>query len=140
MQDIVIFIQHHLVLSLALVIVLLILVALEFIKIKRGAKRLSTQQAIQLINHENATVIDIRNKEAFVNGHIVSAISLPLRDLEESTKKLEKYITQPIIIVCASGLESQRAANLLDKKGYNVRVLDGGLRMWQQAGMPLVKD
>ena len=140
MQDIAIFMQHHWQLSLGLIIVLFILVILEFIKNKHGAKRLSPQQVIQQMNHQNAMVVDVRNIDAFANGHIVGSTSLPLRELEEKIKKIEKYITQPMIITCSAGLESPRAATILTKKGYNVFILNGGIKAWQQAGMPLVKE
>lgn len=140
MQDIMLFLQHHWILSTALIAVLILLTIFEFIKGKTGTKRLSPQKAVQLINHENAVVVDVRNAEAFANGHIVGSISLSLRDLETSHKKIEKFVTQPIILVCAAGIDSQRAANLLEKKGYNTYLLENGLRAWQQADMPLVKD
>lgn len=140
MQDITLFLQHHWMLSTAVVAVLILLTILEFIKGKTSTKRLSPQRAVQLMNHENAVIVDVRNPEAFANGHIVGSISLPFRDLETSHKKVEKFITAPIIVVCATGQDSQRAANALEKKGYNTYLLENGLRAWQQADMPLVKD
>jgi rhodanese-related sulfurtransferase len=141
MQDIVKFAQLHWILSLALVVVLILLVILEFIKIRRSAASVSSQQAVQLMNHQNAVVVDIRSPEAFVNGHIVGSISLPMRDItEDKIKKIDKLRTQPIIIACTRGQESTRAADILGKKGFNIRVLEGGIFAWQQAGLPLVKD
>lgn len=141
MQDILIFMQHNLALSLAAVAVLTTLIILEFIKIKKGTNRLSPQQAVQLMNHQNAAVIDIRKTDAFAKGHIVSSISLPFSDLQNKQKKIEKYRAQPVILVCENGVESQKAAAILEKSKFtNVQILDGGLRSWQQAGMPIIKD
>ena len=140
MKDIYTFLQQHNELSIALIIVLALLFMVELLRAKLGARRVSPVEATQLINHQNAVVVDIRSQDAFYSGHILGAISLPLADLEKQYKKLEKYITQPIIIVCASGLESPRAASFLLKNGYNVLIHTGGVRAWKEADMPLVKE
>lgn len=139
MQDIFLFIQHHPVLSVAFVVVLLALMILEFIKLRRGTQEITPQQAIFLINHENAAVVDVRSLDVFITGHIVDAISLPLSELETKQKKLEKFKSKPIVIVCATGIESSTAAAMLIKHGFDARVLAGGLRRWKEADLPLIK-
>jgi len=126
MQDILIFMQHHIALSATAIGVLIALIVLEFIKIKQATKRLM--------------VVDIRKTDEFAQGHIVGSISVPFSDLATS-KKIEKYRTLPIILVCANGVESQKAAATLENlKFTNIQILNGGLREWQQASMPIVKD
>src|SRR6202020_31678 len=137
MQDIFLFAQHHATLSIALVIVLVLLVILEFIKLKQRAQQLSPALGTKMINHQNAIVLDIRNAEAFATGHIVDAISIPFAELESKYKKLDKSKALPILIVCATGQESLRAANLLIKNGFNAFILTGGIRGWKEAEMPL---
>jgi rhodanese-related sulfurtransferase len=140
MKDIYVFLQNHAMLSIALIVVLILLFIIELIRLKLSAQRISPLEATNLMNHQNAIIVDIRGQEAFRSGHIVNSISLPLTELEKQSKKLEKYLKQPIIIVCATGLESSRAANLLLKNGYNAHILAGGVRAWKEAEMPLVKE
>ncbi len=140
MQDILLFAQHHSTLSAALIAVLVLLTILEFIKSKNSAHRLTPARATQMINHQNALILDIRNKDVFTTGHIVDAVSIPLSELESKYKRLDKSKTQPIIIVCATGLESPRAATLLAKHGFTTHILAGGLRSWKESDMPLVKE
>ncbi len=140
MQDIVLFMQHHSALVAIFVIVLILLFVLELIKFKRGASRLTPGQATQLINHSNAVVVDVRNHEAFLSGHIVNAISLPLSELNNKIKKIEKFKAQPIIVICGTGIEAAKAANLLAQQGFSqAQVLSGGIRGWRDAELPLVK-
>ena len=139
MQDIFSFLQHHLGLSLALAFVLILLIVLEFLKQKKSANALTPAQAVQLINHQNAVVVDIRPTDAYAAGHIIDAVSAPLKELEEKQNKIEKFKSQPLILVCAMGVESQRAYTLLQLKGFNVHVLGGGLRAWREASMPVTK-
>ncbi len=108
-------------------------------KIKRGASQLSPAETVQRMNRQQTPVVDLRSDDAFASGHIVGAISIPLAELEVKLKKIEKFKSQPIILVCAAGVESQRAAALLLKKDYQPQVLAGGIRAWCEANMPLVK-
>lgn len=141
MQEILSFIQHHWLLSSALAVIFLLLSILEFVKIRRGTNRLSPAQVTQLINHENAAIIDIRPADTFATGHIVGSISLPYRELNDKIKKIEKFKTQPLVIACTAGVESTPALALLEKNGFlRVYILDGGIRAWRAAEMPLVKD
>lgn len=139
MQDIIVFMQQHETLSIALAIVLVLLILLELIRQKRGGNRLNPAEVTRLINHENAVIIDVRNTDAYTNGHILGAISLPLQELESKGKKIEKFKSQPIVLMCATGSDSQRASISLIKKDFKVYILDGGLRAWRDAEMPITK-
>ncbi len=140
MQNILIFIQNHWMLFLAFLFVFLLVVIVEFIRAKRGALQITAHEAIRLMNHQNAVVVDVRSNDAFASGHIVNAVSIPLNDLENKLKKLDKYKSQPIILVCANGLESRTASNLLEKHQIKTHILANGLRGWREADMPLVKE
>ena len=141
MQDILSFLQYHWLLSAALIIIFLFLMILEFAKIRRGSNRLSPAQVTQLINHENAAIIDVRSPDMYVTGHVISSLSMPTRELNDKIKRIEKFKAQPVIIVCATGVESTQAQSLLEKNGFlRTYVLEGGIRAWKAADMPLVKD
>jgi rhodanese-related sulfurtransferase len=139
MQDISLFIHHHSMLSLALAAVLALLIIVELMRMKRNTNQISPTAATTLINHQNAVVVDLRNTDAFVKGHIVDAISLPFKDINDKYKKIEKFKSQPIVLVCSTGIESPRAETLLTQKGFNVFILAGGIRAWQTADLPLIK-
>lgn len=139
MSDILSFIQQHILLVTALIIALIMLMIIEFIKQKTGSSKLSVNQAIQLINHENACILDVRSNDAFLNGHIIDAQSIPYKDLTEKYKKLEKFKAAPIVVVCTAGIESAKAAIFLTQQGFRAYSLGGGIRAWSDANMPLIK-
>ena len=139
MQDIILFMQHHLLLVAAFAAVLFLLFILEFIKIKRGTQSLGPAEAVRLINHEKAVIVDVRSYEAYLTGHIVNSVSLPLNEIKDKIKKIEKFKSQPIVVVCGTGVEASRAATLLTQQGFQAQVLAGGIRAWRDAEMPLVK-
>ena len=61
------------------------------------------------------------------------------KQLKVKPKKLEKFKSSPIIVTCATGIESPAAAASLVKHGFDAKVLSGGLRGWKEAELPLVK-
>ncbi|MCC5014139.1 MULTISPECIES: rhodanese-like domain-containing protein [Legionella] len=132
------FIVNHWGLWLALVIVLLIIFINELQTQKKRAKELSPQAAVNLINHENAVVIDLREAEVFRNGHILDAIRATADDFNE--QRMDKYKTKPLILVCARGLQSSQLATKLREKGFTQPMaLAGGMAAWQTAELPVVK-
>lgn len=131
------FIVNHWQLWLIFLVVLFLTFLNELITQKKKAKELTPQQAVDLINNENAVVIDLRDKELFKKGHIIDSISAKSEDFEQ--KKMEKYKNKPIIIVCARGLQAPALANKIRAEGYQPVVLGGGMAAWQNAGLPLVK-
>ncbi|OAI49481.1 hypothetical protein AYO45_02355 [Gammaproteobacteria bacterium SCGC AG-212-F23] len=139
MQNILEFAQHHNLLASALVAILAALLIVEFLKARRRAASLSPAALVQVMNHQNAAIIDIRSQDAFLNGHIIGAISIPLRDISEKNTKLEKFKSQPIVLICANGLDSVRIATSLKTQGFQVNTLNGGMRAWIDAEMPIVK-
>lgn len=109
--------------------------------LKAGATGgLSAAMAVQLINREKAVVIDVCGADEYANGHIVGAKNVPLSDLEARLPGVVKNKALPLVMVCASGGRAQRAAAVAQKLGYaNAQVLNGGLKAWTAAGMPVEK-
>lgn len=131
------FIINHWQLWLAFIVILFLVFMNELMTQKKKAKELSPQAAVDLINHENAVIIDLRDKEAFKNGHIIDSINTTPDDFEQA--KMTKYKNKSIILVCARGLQSPAVAAKIRTLGYQPLVLGGGIAAWQSADLPLVK-
>jgi rhodanese-related sulfurtransferase len=105
---------------------------------RRGRGGLS---ATQLINRRNAVVIDLRPSAEFANGHLPSARHLEFAELQAKVGQLVKNKSNPVLLVCQTGQQSNKAVRVVQDAGYaEVHVLEGGLNAWQQAGMPVVKQ
>lgn len=131
------FITNHWSLWLALAVIVVLIFINESITQKKKAKELSPQMVVDLINNENAIVIDLRDKETYKAGHIIDAVHANVDDF--SQPKMNKYKTKTLVLVCTRGQQSATAANTLRTQGYEPVVLAGGMEAWVGADMPLVK-
>lgn len=103
-----------------------------------GGASVNTLQATQLMNRENALVLDVRDAASYGAGHILGARNLPLDDLDKRIGELDKFKSRPVIVVCESGNSSTRAVRALKAKGFAQALnLSGGFRAWLQGGLPV---
>lgn len=106
--------------------------------LKGGGKAVGVQEAVQLANKNQGIFLDVRSHDAFKTGSIPQARNVPAADVPGKLTSLPK--DKPIIVVCDQGRDSARMAGTLRKQGYTGAVaLEGGLKGWLQAGMPLSK-
>jgi rhodanese-related sulfurtransferase len=106
----------------------------------RGIKEVDTSAAMQLINHKDAIVLDVREKSEYDAGHVLNSKFIPLGKLKERMGELEKYKDRPIVVVCKSGNRSGTACFLLAKQGFaQAYNLAGGVLAWQKNKLPLEK-
>jgi len=106
----------------------------------RGIKEVDYTAALQLINHKNALILDVREETEYRDGHLLNARLIPLGKLKERIGELEKYKDQPIVVVCRSGNRSGSACAMLGKQGFaQAYNLAGGVMAWQKAKLPLEK-
>ncbi|MEH6502734.1 MAG: rhodanese-like domain-containing protein [Cycloclasticus sp.] len=134
------FVSNHSLLFIALVVIVIFLVQSLFSDLTRKYKLVTVAEAIDLINREEAVIVDTRNQAEFDSGHITDAILIPLPEIKESDEKLKKYEGKPLLFYCKTGARSDEACKILNKQGINnIYALNGGVQSWQEADMPLVK-
>lgn len=106
----------------------------------QGAGSVSAAEAVRLFNREKAVLVDVREAEEFSGGHAVGSKNIPLAGLDEQSKGLPANKTLPVVLVCATGARSQRAAAQLRKGGFEKAVsLAGGMKAWHEANLPVEK-
>jgi rhodanese-related sulfurtransferase len=105
-----------------------------------GGPWVNTTRAIELINREDALVLDVREAAEYAKGHILGAKNVPLTELERRAGEFDKHKAKPVIVTCDSGSRATRAIGTLKGRGFaNVVNLAGGYGAWQQAGLPVEK-
>lgn len=84
-----------------------------------------------------AVLVDVREPGEWKEGHIEGAISLPLSSLKKGdTSAVEPQLPKDKIVYthCVMGVRALKAANILEKLGYNVRPLKAGYEDLVKAG------
>ncbi|MCB5190386.1 rhodanese-like domain-containing protein [Methylobacillus arboreus] len=109
--------------------------------IKRGAgTSVNASDAVLLINRSHAVVLDVRDDAEFAAGHIADAKHIPLAQLPDRLKELTRFKDKPMLVYCESGARAGKAVSLLAKHEFKqVQQLQGGVKAWQDAKLPLVK-
>jgi rhodanese-related sulfurtransferase len=103
-----------------------------------GVKKASPHQVIQLMNHEKASIFDLRDVDAFNQGHILGAKRVTLEDIlmKEAKNKAKKVI----VLVHQQDSLALKAATELKQKGYEkIHILKKSMTGWLDAGLPIVK-
>jgi rhodanese-related sulfurtransferase len=134
------FIGNHGIMVGAFIAVLAMLIWNIISDAVQGLESIPPLQAVGLINHDNALVLDVREANEFETAHIINALHISLGSLANNLAKLDKYRQQPIIVGCASGNRSSHACRILKKNDFEkVYNLKGGMLAWQSAGLPTAK-
>jgi len=141
MGDLVTFLLDHYILTSAFIVLLVMLIVGELKGRVLGYKEVVVNEAVRLINHEDALVIDAREEGLYKSGHIVNALNIPVGLMDSKLGELESHRDKPIILVCRTGQVAARGCVELSRKEFkNLFKLRGGMLSWTDAGMPTVKS
>ena len=72
----------------------------------------------ELINHPEASIVDVRTPGEFNEGHLEGTVNIPLDQVEERLDEFRKFST-PLILCCRSGMRSGRATEFLKAQGLS---------------------
>lgn len=98
-------------------------------------------ETIQLINHKNALIVDVRTDKEYQQGHVMNALHIPLGKLDDRMQELLAYKNTPVVMVCRSGARSGHAAVKLKKQGFSdVHNMGGGMLAWERAKLPVTTE
>ena len=110
--------------------------AMPLINTRRFGPMVSSEQAVSLINKQNALVVDVRAQKDFKRVRIANSVNIPANEIQNRLGELSKDRT--IIVVDNSGNRSAAASKLLRGVGFTkVYVLDSGLVGWMRDKLPL---
>ena len=88
-------------------------------------KIITAREASDLINNDNVTLLDIRDEDSFLQGHIPNAINLSNNNIDEVINNSDRK--HNILIYCYKGISSQSVAQHFCDLGYkNIFSLEGG--------------
>lgn len=141
MDQLIEFASNHVYLSAIWAVLVVALIYTFVAGIVSPIKEVNTHEMTQLVNKQDAVVLDTRQQKDFKTGHILGARQIKQEELRQKNfSKLEKYKSKPIIVVCAMGNSARATAAAMKKEGFEQAVvLKGGMNAWQTAGLPISK-
>jgi hydroxyacylglutathione hydrolase len=84
-------------------------------------------------------VLDVRETDEWVEGHIRDSLSLSFKLIPTRLEKLHLDPAQALAITCQTGKRSSTAASMLLREGFtNLYNVIGGMTAWESAGMEMV--
>ncbi len=91
---------------------------------------ISLAAAKQMIDARDATIVDIRDPQAFAAAHVPGAFSLNNSNVSEFVAQADH--DKPLLVFCYHGHSSQGAADYLAGQGFSeVYSVDGGFEAWR---------
>jgi rhodanese-related sulfurtransferase len=101
-------------------------------------KHVDAKEADALVKSGKVVILDVRTPEEFKAGHIAGATNINFRasDFEQRLSGLDT--NKSYLVHCASGGRSTQALPVFKKLHFSsVTHLDGGIKAWEKAGLPL---
>jgi len=101
-------------------------------------KEIGTLNVTQLMNHEKAVLLDLREPAEFTDGKLPGAVHIPMSQLAQRAGELASLSSRPVVAYCALGRRSPSAGGILAKAGFgSIYSLRGGIKAWKDAGLPV---
>lgn len=104
-------------------------------RLLRDEEDIDVREAAERIARGEAFVLDVREPYEWEAGHIPEATHIPLGELGRRLGELPRE--RSMIAVCRSGSRSGHVAEALRHSGYLIANLDGGMKAWRKAGLPM---
>ena len=106
-------------------------------KAKKNINEISPQNAAEKLKNGEATIVDVRDKDEWDEGHIPGATHMSRGTIELDIEEKVPDTNAMIICHCGGGGRGALATESLQKMGYkNVHNMAGGFKAWKAAGFP----
>jgi rhodanese-related sulfurtransferase len=96
---------------------------------------LAPERAAAMVDEGEALLVDVRRDWEWDVGRIAGARHVEVNDLTASAESIPRE--RPVVFVCRGGSRSGMAAEAFRQAGWDAYHVEGGLRAWAEAGLPL---
>jgi rhodanese-related sulfurtransferase len=87
---------------------------------------------------QNVQLVDVRTPDEFRSGHLAGAMNINFHDTDFAQQMARLDKEKPLMVYCAVGGRSGKAAAQLTQMGFkNVTDLQGGFNAWKAQGKPV---
>ena len=113
-----------------IIIALLVIFLLQRVLPPKGVRQISISDLKGELVNKDKQLVDVRTPGEFKGNHIKAFKNIPLHQLsDKANKDLSKE--NEVIVICQSGMRSQKASKILKKMGFTkVTNVKGGMGAW----------
>ncbi|HET7856792.1 MAG TPA: molybdopterin-synthase adenylyltransferase MoeB [Gaiellaceae bacterium] len=111
----------------------------ESSRVQPAVPEIDVTRARALLSDENPPLlVDVRRQNEWDAGHIAGAVHVPLDELGERIGEVAPDLDRPVLLYCATGNRSLRAARAMAEVGYaDAASVAGGIEDWRANGYPV---
>src|SRR3954466_12166202 len=108
-------------------------------QVKERIEEIDPAEAREEIENGAVALVDTREPNEYMEAHIDGAELVRPADVGDRIEDVVPDHSQRVILYCASGNRSARAADELRELGYdNAASVRGGIKAWEAEGLPVV--
>ncbi len=109
----------------------------SFLEERSVLEPISMEELQSKIKKNEITIIDVRPKEEYINGHLPGAVSVPMSELKSKIKNLPAG--KEIIAYCRGKycVMAPEAAKILTGKGFKTTIMQDDVNSWRFAGLKI---
>lgn len=100
-----------------------------------AVQEISVEELSRLVDN-GTTVLDVRETDEYVSGHVPGAVSAPMSALADHIDSFDKEEVN--YVICQAGGRSMRVCEYLEANGYRVVNVAGGTGAWMASGYDVV--
>lgn len=112
----------------------------EFRESRQNLESVTNSQLLERIQQGKSLILDVRPREEYEAGHIITALSIPQDELIEKLKELPK--DKEIVAYCRGPLCAMAydAVKLLKQHGFKANRLESGFPEWMMNNLPVEQN
>jgi rhodanese-related sulfurtransferase len=99
------------------------------------SKAMTPAEAADAMLHGELQLVDVRESAELADARVESGTHIPLSQLPSRLDELDR--NRSVAFLCASGNRSAMATRIATKAGVDARNIQGGIKAWARAGLPL---
>lgn len=112
-----------------IIFALVILFFVQRLMPAKGVRQVSTTELKKELQDKSKQFIDVRTPGEFKSNNIRGFINIPLYQIANKAGELSKE--NEIVLICQSGMRSNKASKILKKQGFKqVTNVKGGISAW----------
>ena len=98
---------------------------------KNTYQQITQEEAKNMMDTQEAIVLDVREQDEFDTGHIPGAVLLPVGTItKDSAAAVIPELDSVVLVYCRSGNRSKKASQALVELGYTGIYEFGGINTW----------